>query len=427
MYHYALLFSLSWQLTPTEPTEGLSTRLVGQPESVMDEYKKYVQRNPNMLFIPAIGIGIYGGLDELPPDSDFWLRDADGQVIENEGAPWGEYTLDILNPEVQQLVIERVVGIAECGYFQGVMFDTWDGYHQYFYEKHFGIGDEEVIQAYITTLKGIRARVRDDFLILVNRGEKKSSRYAEWINGSFMETKVDYSGGYTYGGLIEIEDALSWNEKHLREPRINILQGEGVVDQPIGSADNLRWMRVFTTMSLTHSDGYCIFRSSVLGEYSNEGIHDGSHIWYDFWNADLGKPIGEKGQLCDGCVGLFIREFTNGWAVYNRSGQAQKIQLPTQTTGVASGITSTTHIVPDLDGEVYLKQEPNASVDGTVKVLAFTTETPQESVSAWMPDAALQAVVRETLEELGLARISTLYEREDVTTDFSKGKSQRHC
>ena len=397
VYHYGLFFGLSWQLTPTEPTEGLSTRLVGQPESVMDDYKKYAQRNPNMLFIPAIGIGIYGGLDELPPDSDFWLRDADGQVIEN-GAPWGEYTLDILNPKVQQLVIERVVGIAECGYFHGVMFDTWDGYHIGTYGKFYNIGEEEVIQAYITVLKGIRARVRDDFLILVNRGHRKSPRYAEWINGSFMETKVDYSGGYTYGGLIEIEDALSWHEKHLREPRINILQGEGVVEQPIGSSDNLRWMRVFTTMSLTHSDGYCIFRSSVPGEF--KGIPDGRHIWYDFWNADLGKPVAEKGQLCDGCDGLFIREFTNGWAVYNRSGKPQKIQLPTQATGAASGITSTIHIVPDLDGEMYLKQEPDTIVDGTVKVLDI--ELTVEDPSVWMPDAGLQAAVQETLAELGL-------------------------
>ena len=356
IHHYASRFGLMWQLTPIESTEGLSTQLAGQPESVMNEYQKYAQRNPNMLFIPAIGIGIYGRLDDLPPDSDFWLRDADGQVIENE-VPWGEYTLDILNPEVQQLVIDRVVGIAECGYFHGVMFDTWAPYHIGTYGKFYNIGEEEVIQAYITVLKGIRARVRDNFLILVNRNRRKSSRYAEWINGSFMETNVDYSGGYTYGGLTEIEDALSWNEKHLREPRINILQGEGVVDQPIGSSDNLRWMRVFTTMSLTHSDGYCIFKGPMPGDEYKE-VPDGGHIWYDFWNADLGKPVEEKGQLCDGCDGLFIREFTNGWAVYNRSGQPQKIQFPGQATGAASSLTSTIHIVPDLDGEMYLKQEP---------------------------------------------------------------------
>ena len=275
-----------------------------------------------------------------------------------------QWLLDILNPELQQLVIERVVGIAECGYFNGVMFDSWAPFHFSIYEDLYNIGNEEVIQAYIAILKGIRERVRDDFLILVNRNRKKSPRYAEWINGSYMEINSDPLSGYAYEKLIEVEDALLWNEEHLREPRINVLHGEGIVNQPIDSPDNLRWMRVITTLSLTHSDGYCIFRTPVLG---------GANMWYDFWNVDLGKPLGKKGQRCDGCDGLFIREFTNGWAVYNRSGQPQKIQLPTQATGVASGITSTTHTVPDLDGEIYLKAEtpPTADVnaDGIVNVL----------------------------------------------------------
>ena len=392
MHHYSHRFGLKWHLTLIEPSYGLSTRLVGNLEHVMAEYQKYANRNPNMLFIPTIAVHAHNDLDAFPPDSDFWLRYPDGQIIKDDYVPWDQWLLDILNPELQQLIIERVVGIAECGYFNGVMFDSWAPFHFGIYEELYNIGNEEVIQAYITILKGIRARVRDDFLILVNRNRKKSPRYAEWINGSYMEVSSDPLSGYTYKKLIEVEDSLLWNEEHLREPRINVLHGESV-DQPINSPDSLRWMRVITTLSLTHSDGYCTFRAPVDG---------GANMWYDFYDADLGRPVGEKGQLCDGCDGLFIREFTNGWAVYNRSGQAQKIQLPTQTTGVASGITSTTHIVPDLDGEMYLKQKPDTIADGTVKVLEFTTETPQESVSEWMPDAALQAVVRETLEELGL-------------------------
>ena len=392
MHHYSHRFGLAWHLTLIEPTYGLSTRLVGNLEHVMAEYQKYANRNPNMLFIPTIAVHAHNDLDAFPPDSEFWLRYPDGQIIENDYAPWDEWLLDILNPELQQLIVERVVGIAECGYFNGVMFDSWAPFHFGIYEELYSIGNEEVIQAYITILKGIRARVRDDFLILVNRNRKKSPRYAEWINGSYMEVNSDPLSGYTYKKLIEVEDSLLWNEAHLREPRINVLHGESV-DQPINSPDSLRWMRVITTLSLTHSDGYCTFRAPVDG---------GANMWYDFYDADLGKPVGEKGQRCDGCDGLFIREFTNGWAVYNRSGKPQRIQLPMQATGVASGITSTTHIVPDLDGEMYLKQEPGTIVHGTVKVLAFTTETAQEAVSEWMPDAALQAVVRETLEELGL-------------------------
>ncbi len=384
MHYYSTRFGLRWALTSTAPTGGLSTQLAGDLEEVLEEWKKYTDKNPNMLFIPTVVVHAYD-FNEIPPDSDLWLRDANGQIIKREGIPWDEWVLDILNPKFQQLTIDRVVGIAECGFFDGVMFDSWDAYHYFYYGALNPGTDEDVIQAYITILKGIRERVRDDFLILVNRNLRKSPQYAEWINGSFMETTPDLRNGYSYTRLIEIEEALLWNEKHLREPRINVVQGQNI-DEPIDSPDNLRSMRLFTTLSLTHSDGYSAFEAPI--------------IWHDFYDADLGYPVGEKGQLCAGCDGLFIREFTNGWAVYNHSGQPQKIQLPMQVTGVESGITSTIHIVPDLDGEMYLKQEADTTGDGTVKVLDI--ELVIEDLSEWMPDTALQAVVRETLEELGL-------------------------
>ena len=99
--------------------------------------------------------------------------------------------------------------------------------------------------------------------------------------------------------------------------------------------------------------------------------------YYDFWDADLGRPIREKAELYNSIDGLFIREFTNGWAVYNRSGKAQQIQLIESVTGVANGITGISHTLPDLDGEIYLKVEsgletpPTADVngDGIVNIL----------------------------------------------------------
>ena len=68
-----------------------------------------------------------------------------------------------------------------------------------------------------------------------------------------------------------------------------------------------------------------------------------------------------------------------------------------QATGVESGITNTTHIVPDLDGEMYLKQEVGTPGDGSVKVLDLAVEPPQELESEWIPDAALRGTVREAL------------------------------
>ena len=197
-----------------------------------------------------------------------------------------------------------------------------------------------------------------------------------------METgRVQGEYGYSYRGLQEIEDTLLWAEKNLREPQINCLEAEGIGTQPPDSPDNQREMRMFTTLILTHSDGYVLYttgRASVPG--NDEFVPGKEHIWYDFWDADLGRPIGgneTKGQTYNGIEGLFIREFTNGWAVYNRSGAAQPIKFSESTTGVSSSIKGYAHTLPDLDGEIYLKSEsglqtpPTADVneDGVVNIL----------------------------------------------------------
>ena len=133
-------------------------------------------------------------------------------------------------------------------------------------------------------------------------------------------------------------------------------------------------MRAFTTLSLTHSDGYVLFN---LGEG-----HE--HYWYDFWDADLGRPVGPKAQLYEERPGLYIREYTNGWAVYNHSGETQEITLLELAIGVSSEVEGITHSLSNLDGEMYLRavvrdQSPVTSKnpadvngDGVVNILDLT-------------------------------------------------------
>ena len=140
-------------------------------------------------------------------------------------------------------------------------------------------------------------------------------------------------------------------------------------------------MRLFTTLSLTHSDGYVLFVTGIRNanhshqyeiwdghseEHTQRRIHDHQHqhYWYHFWDAPLGRPIGKKAQRYDDRDGFYIREFTGGWAVYNRSGTEQQIQFPEPTTGVESGITGGRHTIPDLDGEIYLKAGSDADSAG---------------------------------------------------------------
>ena len=163
-----------------------------------------------------------------------------------------------------------------------------------------------------------------------------------------------------------VRDSLQWLETNLREPRTVMLEGGTDTSEPPDSPYNLQLMRATTTMSLTHSDGYVLF-----------GIGGGhEHYWYDFWDADLGQPVGEKFQFYEEIEGLYIREFTNGWAVYNQSGEAQVVTLPEEVQSVASGLVSAEHAVLNIDGDIFLKVKPanpaDVNGDGIVNILDLT-------------------------------------------------------
>ena len=281
-----------------------------------------------------------------------------------------------MNPDIQNEIIDIGVDFGECGLIDGLFIDnfTYDGYgvvpRELFPER-----EEEIKSAMVHILREIRSRVRDDFLILVNAGPQHDSylrSFTDLINGNFLECARYPGKPYDLDVLIEIEDSLTWHEENLRYPQINCLQAEGLETEPPDGPNNQRWMRVFTTLSLTHSNGYVLY---TTGENHIDPSGFGkNHIWYDFWDAELGRPIGgakTKGQFYDNRDGIFIREFTNGWAVYNRSGTEQQIEFPEAVSGVASGVEDKrSHVLPDLDGEIYLKSEsgletpPTADVNG---------------------------------------------------------------
>ena len=339
-------------------------------------------RNPNILLLASIEF--YGA----SPESPHALRDESGNVIIDH--KWDGAFADFRHPDIQKRFIEKAHAIARCGLFDGIAIDHW---------TKPGLGDitpEETVTAKDRMIQGIRDAVGEDFLILITTTNEimPTRHHAEYINGFFMETIEDYEGGYTYAGLSDIENTLLWAEKNLREPQINCLAGRGVRNELLDSPRNLQWMRLWTTMSLTHSDGYVMFTMGGALDHPPhpfeflpghaddhaQGIrhtHQNSHYWYRFWDADLGRPIGgdeTKAQFYEDRAGLFIREFTNGWAVYNRSGSEQQIEFSEEVSGWDSGAEhQRRHTLADLDGEIYLKAEspPTADVnrDGVVNVL----------------------------------------------------------
>ena len=302
-------------------------------------------------------------------DSDVWLRDVDGERVyyyQDAWGGWREYQIDFVKPHVQEKLVEMIVAVERCGVFDGVALDGFAGNGTGFVGRHLHPAtNAEIIEATANILRKVRERVKDDFLIVVNGNRDKPTAYAAYINGSVMEAGLDHAGGYTHAGLQWLDDTLLWNAKNLRFPQVNWSEGFLIEDQSPESPDNLRWMRVFTTRSLTLDNGYVSIHhetSHVAGE---------KELWYRFWDAPLGRPIGAIGQLYDNREGLFIREFSNGWAVYNRSGKAQEIRIPGEaSTGWSSGITGVQHTLGDLDGEIYLKLPVwDVNADGETNIL----------------------------------------------------------
>ena len=367
------------RITEEQPFYGLSRQIgVDDMEIAKATHQRRLALNPNYTFLIWVNFNI-GALNEYPDNPDFWLRsDIDGGLIEYPDP--GVYYLNILNPEVQEIIINQTVDYANCGLFDGMMMDSFTS----FTNERNGLIDPnristemgaEIMDALMYIFSEARERIPDDFLILVNGGYfvGELESFTEYINGSFMECVREPHRHYNYRDLIEIEETLLWNEENLRYPQINCVEGFGLPNEPPDSPENQRWMRVFTTLTLTHSDGYVLYNTGAA--YLNLGGSGHEHIWYDFWDADLGRPVGSaetKAQLYDNRDGLFIREFTNGWVLYNRSGKEQQIQLPESTTGVSSGIKADSHTLPDLDGEIYLKSTgkvADLNRDGIVNIL----------------------------------------------------------
>ena len=322
--------------------------------------------NPNMITLVDVGMRA-APRHWFPDDWPYWIRDEQGDVfVETRD---GQQLLhrgfmDFTHPYIQDRIVQQAIAVAKCGLYDGIFFDFWS-------EDWTVLGGfrtmEQEQNARDEIIRRIRANTRPNFLIMGNTNDRIIPRTGPYMNGGFMETVLPHRqlGAELETSITRVENALKWMDTNLREPRINGLEGSAIPSEPPDSPTNLRWMRTITTLSLTHSDGYVLFID-----------RESAYYWYDFWDADLGRPVGEKGQLYENREGLFIREFTNGWAVYNHSGEAQVITLPEEMQGVASGLVNTEHELPNLDGEMYLRVTPknpaDVNGDGIVNILDLT-------------------------------------------------------
>jgi len=381
---------VNWKVTPEQPYRGLSTVLVNRKggtsfEQARQRRAELAKLNPNLLllcelryreghYVPAGKKVKLWQREMYPRDSDLWLRDKDGRLCPG----WGEdadgdgkverheihqMLVDFRDPKLHELLARKALALKKSGLFDGIMLDWWNEHHattgRWPNWNGTVLTRDQERAARIAILRTIRQRVGDGFLILVNSNDRTVPLSVPYVNGLFMECyKPKYDRGYDARRVTRIAATLAWAEKHLKKPRINCLEGWRVVTNYAGgrdvrikerdSTENRRWMRLFTTLGLTHSDGYVLF-----GDDNAQPVGDHLHNWYTFWDADLGRPLSPGKQQDDGS---FRREFTNGTAVYNPPGNAQvTVVFDKPRKSAATTAAARRHTVAPGDGDLFLK------------------------------------------------------------------------
>ncbi len=317
VWHGVSWFGLAWDSRPL----GLSEKIVaGSVRSAMAMRQRLMKLNPNIVMIAEIR---YRDAHKsfLGEGHKWWARDSKGE-IEAGWEEGGFLKLDFHNPEYREHVARRAGAIAATGAMDGIMLDWWSD-------------DEDRLDL----IKRVRKAVGEDFLIIANANDRQTPQTAPYINGYFMEC---YRSS-TAEDWKRITETLSWASKNLRSPRVNCLEV-----WYHNSRDDLNLMRATTTLSLTHSNGYCLF-----SDPNPLPTPDHRHNWYGFWDRSLGKAVGPHVKQDDGSS---IRRFEKGAAVYNPMGNGDvTVEFDKPHKSVTTGNIARKHSVSGCDGDILLK------------------------------------------------------------------------
>ncbi|MFI5345076.1 MAG: adenylate/guanylate cyclase domain-containing protein [Elusimicrobiota bacterium] len=305
-------FRLKWN----GASEGLAEDFT--PESVAEsltQRRDLLARNPNLVELLEIRYRNYAD-DALPAEHPWWRRDAQGARIQ----AWkpGYSQLDTHSPAFQDHVAAQCRAAVRSGAVDGCYFNVWQD-------------DEDDV----ALLKKVRAAVGEDALLMASSG-KELPLSAPLLNGQNLNMNRDVSPrAWTNAARVMV-----WGQSHLREPRLVALAVEQ--DQP-----NPALLRMVTTLSLTHSDGFALFAQTM-------GAAEGWRAeWPAIWNKTLGRPVAPGQPRDDGSTS---REFANGTAVYNPpDGKPAKLSFAEERTSAATGRKGKTFTLAAGDGDLYLK------------------------------------------------------------------------
>ncbi len=322
IFHAPHFYGLEWNNQYQGLAKGFTKKSIKEG---LEVHKTLLNKNPNLILLAEIRYRD-ASTKFLPENHKWWMRNEDGTLAEG-WAEGGFLKLDFTNDSFQNRVAQKAAAAVESGVAEGVMLDWW----------HEGRRPK----ARIELIKKVREAIGEDALIIVNSNDRKIPKSKQYVNGLFMEcyrseTAEDWQ---------RIATTLSWAETNLRKPTINLLE-----TWFHNSREDYNLMRATTTLSLTHSEGYCLF--SDPNELDKP---DHAHNWYSFWNANLGVPEKEGKKQEDGS---WVRKYSNGTALYNPMGnKTVTTTFSEKKYSCAKEKYAKSFKVQPADGDIFLKKD----------------------------------------------------------------------
>lgn len=239
---------------------GTSPNLAGvlDPSTVvvgLAKRSRLKTRNPDIQL--GVQIGYTEGVPDLanfPVDHAWWKRDAQGRPVHG----WADTFLFNLNlPEVRQHCAMSCKAAMDSGVWDFLMLDTMmdDANH-------------------VDILRRVRALL-PAVPVIVNCNARICPNIVPFVNGVFMEC-----GTMTAMKWPLVQQALDFNERHVRQPAMNCVEISG-------ARTDLAMMRAATCFVLARSNAYLVYADPGPG-YASTHLH----LWYDYWNVGLGHPVG---------------------------------------------------------------------------------------------------------------------------------------
>ena len=238
--------------------------------------------------------------------------------FENGHAPYEEYGdrrfyVNLVSNELSNSLMadwEANSWKPGCQKIHGVMFDYWHDYHPEYFSK----GTISKVRAEIANT--FQQRYGDDFLILGNVNWNKERATIKYLNGVYLELwKNEPDRLYNNLELIKLESLLEYYEVNLRYPKIIALDGwrktkELTLDD-MNSKENRQMAKLLTAMSVVlPTNGYILYADNN----QDDSLTDHYHDHYDFYDFDIGQPIGSYRRITNGAA---LKPHERGIVAYN--------------------------------------------------------------------------------------------------------------